>query len=727
MRFISLLTLLFCFQFTYSQNIEGIILDANNNVLEGVHITIPFFHIGTISDKNGKFIIEDNKNKNVKIQFSMIGYETLILNSTDNLSSIILHESIIEIEDVVVSGGFVNTSDRSAVKIDCISAEELSFHSSPSLTLALADEPSVEMVKLGNSITKPVIRGLSGNRVVVLYQGARTSNQAWGEEHGVFIPEEGIENVEIIKGPASLLFGSDAMGGVINFIPLKPLTVQGQKNKFSTSYFTSSNGIQTSFISQKRKRNFFHTYGLGYQNHSDYQLPNGDFAHNSRYNQNYAFGNWGITKNWGILKGVYSSSYTNTGIIEGLESESERKLEGHHQQIGDHFVTTEALFWLKNWTIKPFVSYQLNHRKEFEGDHDHEEENSEEEDDEAALDMSLRTTRYDFKALNSNNSLEVILGSQGMLQTNTNDEHAEEVLIPNATTKDASLYTLINKKIGDFQFQTGARTDLRQVSFSEKKRNFLDYTYSVGGTYNVFDNYVFRLNIAKGFRAPNLYELSANGEHHGADRYEIGDENLESENNLEYDFSLHIHKEHFAFDFAIFNNFIKDYIYISPTSDTTESGLSIYKHYQNDAKLYGGEAGIDIHPHILHDLHLHSAISLVYADNLDLNEPLSMIPAHKWNNELEYEFENVLFADKLKLSLNYNYHFKQDRIDPEEEVSESYSLINASIGWYKGRHQLSLHGQNLLNTEYIPHLSLLKESGIYEQDRSVSLKYSINF
>lgn len=711
--------------------IKGKVINKNKEAIEGVNVYLPELHKGTITDKNGNFVLKSTTQKNIKVQFSILGYETVVKFLSENLSAIVLEESIVEVEEVVVSAGFINTADRSSVKIESIPLEELSFHAAPSLTLALADEPSIEMVKLGNSITKPVIRGLSGNRVVVLYQGARTSNQAWGEEHGVFIPEEGIENVEIVKGPASLLFGSDAMGGVLNFIPLKPLLIDGRKNKFSTSYYSASKGVQTSFVSQKKRKNWFHTYGLGYQNHSDYQLPNKQFGLNSRFVQHYAFGNWGISKDWGVLKGVYSSSYTNTGLIDGISNESERHMESPWQQVGDHIVTTEGVFWLNDWTIKPSFSYQLNHRKEFEEEHEEDaiHEEDEHEDEEAALDMRLRTTRYDLKVLKSSNNFEMIFGTQGMYQMNNNDEHAHEILIPNAETKDVSLYSLFNKRLGGFQLQTGGRVDYRNIYFSGKNLEFLDYTYSLGSTYNLSERYVLRANIAKGFRAPNLYELSADGEHHGAHRYEKGDSNLKSENNLESDFSLHVHGKHYTFDIAVFHNQITDYIFITPTTDTTDEGMRIYEHKQNDALLYGGEAGIDIHPHILHDLHLKSTISLVFADNLALEKPLAMTPAHKWNNEIEYAFNNVLFADKLKIALNCNYHFKQDRIADEEEESEAYSLINASIGWCKGSHQLSIHGQNLLNTEYIPHLSLLKEieAGVYEQGRSISLKYAINF
>ena len=196
---------------------------------------------------------------------------------------------------------------------------------------------------------------------------------------------------------------------------------------------------------------------------------------------------------------------------------------------------------------------------------------------------------------------------------------------------------------------------------------------------------------------------------------------------MEADVSFHIHGLHYVFDVSLFHNYINDYIYMSPNSDTSDEGLSVYRHYQHDALLYGGEAGVDFHPHILHDLHVKSTISMVFGDNLELEEPLAMIPPHKWNNELEYTFRNLAFADKCVLSLHANHYFKQYRISSEEETTNSYTLVSLSSGIIKGKHQLSLHVQNLLNKEYIPHLSLLKEQDVFEQGRSISLKYSINF
>ena len=731
MKYIVLINTLFL-NIIFSQNISGTIQNENEQTLEDVNVFIPILNKGTSSNSEGYFLLENLPNSSIEVHFTMVGYEseTKIIKTNSSDLQIILKESVIKMEPIVVSGGFVNNQDKSAFKISSIEIDDLKFSGSPSLNLAIEKEPGIDIIKMGNSITKPVIRGLTGNRVMILYQGAKTSNQAWGEEHGVFIPEEGIEKVEIIKGPASLLYGSDAMGGIINYIPKRALIEDKRETKFSMSTFGNSGGYQTSLISQKKRKSWFHTYGIGYQNYGDYQTPNGNYAENSRYTHHYAFGNWGISKNWGILKGIYSSSYTLAGLIDTVSNEKgDRRLEEPWQKVGDHFVTTESTFWVYRWIIQPFVSYQLNHRKEFEGEHGHEEKENEEdhhheeehEESSLALDMSLRTSRFDLKSSFKQDSYDIALGFQGMYQTNTN--YADEILVPDAITQDLGLYSFLNKKLGTLQIQMGARADNRIVEFNENKINFLNYTFSTGSTYNL-NNQVYRFNFAKGFRAPNLYELSADGHHHGAHRYEKGNINLDSESNVEMDFSVHVHSHHFSMDMAAFNNNIQNYIYLAKTDLIIEDD-PVYEHFQTDTNLKGGELGIDFHPHITDHTHFEITYSTVRGENLKLKEPLPMMPADCLKGEMVYEFPLMWDYYKISVKTNLDYYFKQENVAENEDLTNSYIISDIGLKVQKGSHELNFHIDNLLNTKYIPHLSLLKDLGIYEPGRNFVIKYSV--
>ena len=731
-RLILLITIITSIVFT--QSISGTIQNENGQNLEGVNVFIPILNKGTSSNNEGFFLLDNLPPTIIEVHFTMIGYESqmkIVKTNSTNLK-ITLSESVIEMEPIVVSGGFVNNQDKSAFKISSIEIDDLKFSGSPSLNLVIAKEPGIDIIKMGNSITKPVIRGLTGNRVMILYQGAKTSNQAWGEEHGVFIPEEGIEKVEIIKGPASLLYGSDAMGGIINYIPKRALIEDKRETKISMATFGNSGGYQASLISQKKRKSWFHTYGLGFQNYGDYKTPNGNYAENSRYTHHYAFGNWGISKNWGILKGIYSSSYTLAGLIDTVSDKSgDRHLEEPWQKVGDHFVTTASTFWVHNWIIQPLVSYQLNHRKEFEDEHGHEEDESDEEhhneeeheESTPALDMSLRTSRFDLKSSLKQDSYDLALGFQGMYQTNTN--YADEILVPDAISQDLGLYTFLNKKFGTLQIQVGARGDSRKIEFNENKIDFLNYTYSAGSTYSL-NNQVYRFNFAKGFRAPNLYELSADRNHHGAHRYEKGNINLESESNIEIDFSIHVHSHHFSMDMAVFNNNIQNYIYLANTGNFEEED-PIYEHLQTDANLKGGEFGIDFHPHITDHTHFKITYSTVRGENLKENEPLPMMPADCIKSEMVYEFPLMWDYYKISAKTSLDYYFKQNLVAVNEEQTDSYILSDIGLKVQRGSHEFSIHIDNLLDTEYIPHLSLLKESGIYEPGRSFVFKYSVKF
>lgn len=714
-----------------AQAISGIIVNEENEPLVGATVYAYQLKKGTITNDLGAFELEGLQGKVIAIQISSLGYESKIITfniPTENIK-IELHESILEMEEVVVSGGFVNTQDRSAVKISSIGLEQLKKSAAPSLIQALTKEAGVEMVKMGQGVLKPVIRGLTGTRVATLFRGTRIESQAWGEEHGIFIPEQGLERVEVIKGPASLLYGSDAMGGVLNFIPQKPLLNTGRKSNIYLVGYSNSKGYNGSFQTQKRSEKSYHAFNGGHHSHADYRLPNGEEADNSRYNQFYAQGIWGLSKNWGLIEGAYSSSYNNAGLMrhKHAEEEHEEQLEGRAmespwQQSGDHIITTDATFWSGNWTFKPMVSYQLNHRKEFE---EHEEEPTSIEEH-AALDMSLRTSQFDFKAYKQGEKTEWILGTKSMHQTNTNE--GEEQLIPDATTQDAALFTQLNWKQNNWQWQGGARADMRKIQVLDVLDNtYLNSSFSIGATYHLGEHMVLRANTAQGFRAPNLFELTAEGVHHGAIRYERGNSSLKSEKNLEFDLSAHWHSKHVVVDFAIFQNNIRDYIYSSGT-DSMIDNLHVYEHLQDDAKLRGAEIGFDWHPHPWHWLHITTTAAYVEATNLQTGSPLPMIPPLKWNAELSAEQTEWNGLSNVYLSVESEYAFGQEQVAPEEEMSEAYHLLHLSVGTsLSQRFSLGLSINNLLNTEYIPHLSLLKEAYIYEPGRNIVTKLSYNF
>jgi iron complex outermembrane receptor protein len=258
--------------------------------------------------------------------------------------------------------------------------------------------------------------------------------------------------------------------------------------------------------------------------------------------------------------------------------------------------------------------------------------------------------------------------------------------------------------------------------------NFGSFSGSIGTTFSVSEDLMFRLNFATGYRTPNLAELTSNGQHET--RYEVGENNLVPENSYETDISMHYHKDNFTIDIAGFKNIINHYIFISPTGETTESGIGIYKYMQNNSTLTGGEAGIHIHPKPISWLHFESTFSTVVGKQQNGNY-LPFIPANKLRFEIRAEKDKLLFLQKAFISVNSNTAFDQNNAAPDETTTSGYSLIDFSFGsnikLYKQNIFISFSANNIFDKKYVDHLSTLKEVNLYNPGRNLALILRIPF
>jgi iron complex outermembrane receptor protein len=254
------------------------------------------------------------------------------------------------------------------------------------------------------------------------------------------------------------------------------------------------------------------------------------------------------------------------------------------------------------------------------------------------------------------------------------------------------------------------------------------FSGSFGATYNFSEKLLFRANFAAAYRTPNLAELTSNGQHET--RYEIGDHNLVPENAYETDFSIHYHKDNFTFEIAGFYNIINNYIFISPTGDTTTSGINIFRYRQANSALFGGEADLHIHPKPIEWLHFETTFSSVIGKQ-ENGDYLPFVPAHKLRFELRAEKENLLFLQKAFVSVYTSTAFNQNNAAPDETATTGYTLLDLSMGGsIKIKNQMmsvSISANNLLDKKYIDHLSTLKEVSLYNPGRNIALNFKIPF
>ena len=243
----------------------------------------------------------------------------------------------------------------------------------------------------------------------------------------------------------------------------------------------------------------------------------------------------------------------------------------------------------------------------------------------------------------------------------------------------------------------------------------------------LFNSITSRFNVASGFRAPNLAELTSNGVHHGTNRFEVGNNNLVNEKNLQFDLSLDYNSEHFELFANGFYNTLNDYIYLSPTGEV-EDGAPVYTYLQENAKLYGGEFGFHLHPHPLDWLHLESSFEMVIGKQ-DNGNYLPLIPANTLKNTLRTEFSNEKWLPNGYASVSLHSYFKQDNISEFETATPAYNLVNLGVGGdimiSKYTFTTSLTVNNLFDKKYINHLSRLKPDTIFNPGRNIVL--GINF
>nr|WP_315231682.1 TonB-dependent receptor [uncultured Flavobacterium sp.] len=736
-KFIIALILGFSAMLQAQNTLSGTVTDLKNQPLKGVSVYASELHKGTTTDENGKYTLSNLPNRNLKISFTFVGFATQnkTINSLqkENTLDVILEEAIFEMDEVIVSTAFNKIQSQNVMKVEHESIKNLQRKGTATLIEGLATIPGVSQVSTGTSIGKPVIRGLSGNRVLVYSQGVRIENQQFGDEHGLGLNDSGIESVEVIKGPASLLYGSDALGGVLYFNPEKFADANTFKANFSQKYFSNTAGSSSSLGLKTSTDNWKFMARGSYNTHSDYKIADGDRVTNTRYNEtDFKTGiGYSNAKFSSVLR--YNYNELDLGIPEdGIADQSTSKKTGFPKQgVFNHLLSLNSVFFFEKSKLDVDLGYVANDRSEFE------------DSNVAVLHMKLKTFNYNAKYhLPKMGKIETIVGVQGMHQTNTNS--GEEYLIPDAVTNDFGVFGTANYEWNSNVLQAGLRFDNRNIttdaqgiageegSFEAIDKSYDSFNASLGYKTNLTDDLTLRLNVASGFRAPNLAELTSNGVHEGTNRYEVGNSDLETEQNVQTDLNLEYKTDHFEFFVNGFYNHINNYIYTSPTGAVIDEN-AVFDYIQNNAKLYGGEVGLHFHPHPLDWLHFETSFETVTGEKQSRSvgrDYLPLIPANNWNNTIRTEFKIKNWLEDGFATLNVSSTFSQKNVSGFETESNGYNLVNLGFGGTvklgKTAFDVNINGNNLFDKRYIAHLSRLKTDGIPNIGRNIVLGVNFN-
>ena len=781
----------------YSNSLSGKVVDkTTNNPLPGATIYLPDLRVGAAADAQGNYTIKNLPKGKFLVDVHYIGYAAYTESVTiagATTKDFVLAETLIEKNEIVITGANLATSvKKTPTPISVIRRDYLDDNISTNIIDAIAKVPGVTQLSTGPAISKPFIRGLGYNRVVVVGDGIRQEGQQWGDEHGIEIDDYNVSRIEVLKGPASLIYGSDALAGVVNIVPPAPLPLGKIKGNVEANY-QSNNGLMAYHADIAGNNNGFSwgAYVTQKQAH-DYKNKYDNYVFNSRFNNTNYGATIGINKQWGYSHLSFSSFNQHLGLVEGDRdsngdfvklinnngeedevpvTSSDNKsysMTVPKQQINHQKIVWDNNLYLNNGgRLGLTLGYQLNQRREF-GDVLNPST--------PGLYLHLQTFNYALKYyLPEMKGWQTTVGVNGMQQTNENK--GEEFLIPAYDLFDFGAFAVTSKTFNKLTLSGGLRFDNRSMNskslfldsdgkpantgdakFDAFKRNFSNVSGSVGLSYEASDRVVLKLNAARGFRAPNIAELSANGVHEGTIKYEYGNQDLKPEVSTQVDAGIDFNTQHISLTASLFYNHINNFIFSRklfnqagsdsiPAVDN-EEGYSAFKYQQIDANLYGGEFMLDIHPHPIDWLHFENTVSYVRAttsNSTDSTKYLPNIPATRWLSELRGKFKTV-GKSPLKnayIGVQMDVNFAQNDIFSAyetETATSGYTLFNAGLGSdfvnKKNKTLFSLHFavNNFTDVAYQNHLSRLKyapinevtgRAGVYNVGRNFSVKLAI--
>jgi iron complex outermembrane receptor protein len=599
-------------------------------------------------------------------------------------------------------------------------------------------------------------------------EGVRQEGQQWGDEHGVEVDGNSVGSVEILKGPASLMYGSDAMAGVV-ILHQQPTLAEGEMKANVSSEYQTNNGLFGYHLQVAgNKKGFVWDAGWSQKMAHAYKNKYDGYVPGSQFREQAGRLMLGVNKAWGHSRLTGTFYHLTPSIIEGERDPETGELVNSSvpptsyskslpfQQVKHYKLVWDNSLNISSGYLKAIIGYQQNRRQEYE-----------ESADDYSLYFKLHTLTYDLRYISNEwNGWKLSTGIGGMYQKSGNE--GEEYLIPDYRLFDFGLYATATKTLSDrWTLNGGVRYDHRYLHgyelmedgeqrFMDFTRHFNGVTGSIGAVFNVNDNLNVKLNVARGFRTPNMSELASNGVHEGSIRYELGNQQLKAEYSLQADLGVDFTSRYVSAQLALFANRIDNYIFTHRLAEEIEEGYLTYAYTQGDARLLGFEVGVDFHP--VHSVHFSNTFSYVDAQLMHADADtkyLPFTPAPKWSSELKWELSHHShptvghhhttdtahrsLLNNLYVAVGLDCYLKQTHIyraDATETVTPGYALLSLSAGTDIQLHgnkiaELYVTADNLLDKAYQNHLSRLKyadlntvtgRSGVYNMGRNITFK-----
>jgi iron complex outermembrane recepter protein len=764
--------------------ISGLVYNQDKTPLPGAVIWLLPDSSAQVSDESGRFAFTGLDDGLYTLETSYIGFAPQripveVRKGKSASQTIILLEEGTLLDVVVVTEE--HAKQELTLHAEHFTEQLIERNLHGTFAKSIEKLPGISAINVGVGIAKPVIRGLSFNRIIVNQQGIKQESQQWGADHGLELDQFDVERVEIIKGPGSLQYGSDGLGGVINIMPGRIMP----KNTFGGSvlgvYKSNNEHWGGSAKVGANINDFFFSVRYSQQEFGDYQVPADQFIYNSfvlpiydnrlkntaGQERNTSF-TAGLKRDWGISRLIFSHYSLKAGLFAGavgiprsyaLEDDGNRRDIDVPSQEVDHYKFSFHQTVFRGKDHFDFnLGYQFNLRREFSFPEFHSIPSSQiDPGNTLALELGLHTLSANFHYEHHPIAgWKMIYG--GNAQWQENRRGGFEFLLPSFHTLRSGIFALAEKELAPGWLVNGGlrldyannHTDFTRQWVWDSNENIIDsliapatdvdyfnWSASVGANIALReDSWFLKLNFGKSFRVPYPAETVSNGIHHGTFRHEVGTPNLQSEHGYQLDMSMELALERFSGSFSAYFNYFDNYIYLGPTfparfSPLPEAG-QIFQYRQDDAIYTGFE--LEWKWDILPFLSLQQATDFVQSYNLNTQLALPFTPQPAIRTSLQYSISRGQWLKELYFEAGHQYLFAAEgplRADRSERPTPAYQLWDAGLGatfnWGGQELALNLQVQNLLDTYYLNHLSRYRLINVPEQGRNVVLSLKVPF
>jgi iron complex outermembrane receptor protein len=719
--------------------VSGTIIDSAGSPVAEARVTLTELRRASVTGIEGHFSFPDVAPGIYHLSVSAIGFAPVVQRFTvsdrDTVLQIALKPSIVELQALQVTASpTATTLLNSPQPVSALSGEDLAQAQAPSLGETIQALPGVRSLSTGTGIGKPVIRGLTSNRVLVIADGQRLETQQWGDEHGPNVEVEDAERIEVIRGPASVLYGSDALGGVINVVPKELPDALGRPGfvtgDVSTSYSTNTQQPDGTLALEGAQGGLGFRASVTGRTSDDIRTPVGPLF-NSGNRAVGGTGSVGYRANWGSVNATYSHRDEK---LEIHEDPAEDPTATPLQRIGEDRAKVGLTLPLGNSRLEADAGFERNRRREFE------------EADATDVALGLLSKTYTANLHYHHAPIGRWAGAVGVSGIyNSFDKFGEETLIPNTTAKSGGAYVFEQAEYGRWGVSLGGRYDYRRLDAdadadlgtTAQRRTYNSVTGNVGLLYHLSEPTALVLNVGRGFRAPSSFDLFANGVHEGTVAFERGNPDLKTEHSLNTDLAFRVQTASLRAEIGAFANYIQNFIFSRPTTETDPaSGFQIFDVDQGDARLLGMEGAFEYHP--TRYLHLQGTLDYTNGKNTTTDAPLPSIPPFRATYTVRLEGDRAGWLESPYFSVGGESNSRQTRLDPSEAEffalsgyrPDGYSLLNLGTGFTlpTGRDgvrvDLTLH--NALDKKYTNFLSRYKTYAL-DAGRNLTVRVSTGF